>query len=202
MYSAKMACQPKDNEHNALNSECLFDFVVANNDDTPSQHANGNDKETNSENRKSDEIFAKFFQNSDPRTFVQYIHSWLPKLRDAACPMSYKHLMLLLLEPPRNLQRVQREMKKWVQSNYSDNVIQMGSPGVLSKTSVTSGSLLRAEIRMLRNLMEPLREDRRKMSIYWRETGEPDAREMRRQLNIAMEIIGGFERDTVTGKYP
>ncbi|KAL2007876.1 hypothetical protein VTN00DRAFT_7858 [Thermoascus crustaceus] len=141
-----MACQPKENEHNAPNSEYLFDFVFAHDDGTPPQHVNSNNKETNSEN------------------------------------------LLLLLEPPRNFRRVQREMKKWVWSQYSDNLIQMGSPGVLSKTSVTNKSLLRAEIRMLRSLMEPLREDRMKMTIYWIDIGgPPDAHEMRRQLEIFIE---------------
>jgi len=49
--------------------------------------------------------------------------------------MSYKHLMLLLLETPENFQRVQTERAKWVYSRYPDRNIQKLHPVVVYKSN-------------------------------------------------------------------
>ncbi|KAL2218744.1 hypothetical protein M432DRAFT_639669 [Thermoascus aurantiacus ATCC 26904] len=100
--------------------------------------------------------------------------------------MSYKHLMLLLLETPENFQRVQTERAKWVYSRYPDRNIQKLHPVVVYKSNFTYETFLQAEIRILRDLVEPLREDWTSKPICLIDVEE-----------VSMEKIDEFEGDVL-----
>ncbi|OJD23207.1 hypothetical protein ACJ73_05442 [Blastomyces percursus] len=138
--------------------------------------------------------FGRYF---NPKAWMVHVPAMTGKLVKDATPGTFKHFLLLLLEPNETFAKAQHNVQTWLDERYSgrvvDNIPERGPYALW----VAEKQLLLGEIELLRKLVEPLREVGK--TIHWLEKNPP-CRNLytMRSLKKAYKIIVEFENETTT----
>ncbi|KLJ08834.1 hypothetical protein EMPG_15728 [Blastomyces silverae] len=137
--------------------------------------------------------FGRYF---NPKAWMVHVPAMTEKLVKDATPGTFKHFLLLLLEPDETFAKAQHNVQTWLDERYSgrvvDNIPERGPYALW----VAEKQLLLGEIELLRKLVEPLREEGK--TIHWLEKNPCRNLYTMRSLKKAYKIILEFENETTT----
>ncbi|OAS99872.1 uncharacterized protein BDCG_01459 [Blastomyces dermatitidis ER-3] len=137
--------------------------------------------------------FGRYFNS---KAWMVHVPAMAEKLVKDATPGTFKHFLLLLLEPDETFAKAQHSVQTWLDERYSgrgvDNIPERGPYALW----VAEKQLLLGEIELLRKLVEPLRDGGK--TIYWLEKNHCRHLYTMRSLKKAYKIIIEFENETTT----
>ncbi|KAJ5807812.1 hypothetical protein N7474_009081 [Penicillium riverlandense] len=159
-----------------------------------------------------------FWIGFDLSTFPQFIASWIPRLRHAALPGSYEQLLLLLYDDLAHYVQLQKSMADGIPNYltthrdrvlYEDRLRNVGRayewshpryrkpatlharrPSSLTRKNAEE-SLFFAELRMLRDLVAPVRDA--SLPVYWITLRKDRADDMEPEFAASQDIIARFK---------
>lgn len=141
---------------------------------------------------------AKFIQirrEFNPITWTKDTPTMVKYLRNDAVPGSFKHLLLLLLEPGASFMPMQVKMQRWFAERFSSRVYEPDDGHVGHSMRMLDRTQLVDELEVLRKLVRPLREG--KMEPRWIDKAYDETDDILKGLQKASRIIEEFEEDIV-----
>ncbi|PGH18628.1 hypothetical protein AJ79_00407 [Helicocarpus griseus UAMH5409] len=97
--------------------------------------------------------------NFNPKAWMVHVPNMTGKLVDGATPGSFRHFLLLLLEPDESFAQAQQQVQGWLNERYSRRLIHENPNDARCEVWATDKQQFMGEIEMLRKLVAPLRQE-------------------------------------------
>lgn len=143
--------------------------------------------------RKLLEMVTRVTEGFSPTSFVELLKSSIPKIRDGLFPGSYRHLLMLLFESPKNLHNTQVMAADGITDHYPYWEAANSSTGVGEEWRLLDQSIFKDEVRMLRKLVAPLREELTTKSVHWITSRRPNTGDKDVQFERSLRVIDDFK---------
>ncbi|OJD18925.1 hypothetical protein AJ78_01111 [Emergomyces pasteurianus Ep9510] len=133
-----------------------------------------------------EEKIKSFGCDFNPKAWMVHVPAMTEKIVKDATPGTFRHFLMLLLEPDETFAKAQHSVQNWLEERYPDRAVD----------NIPEKQLLLGEIELLRKLVEPLREEGK--AIHWVEKNPCKNTFTMRSLNKANKIIMEFENEAIT----
>lgn len=156
-------------------------------DDTPT-------KASECDVEKLVDMVTKATEGFSLKSFIDLRISSMAKIRAGLFPGSYQHLLLLLFESPEDLHSTQTRATDWIIEYYPHRKGAGSISGAdFDRHILLDQSIFRDEVRMLRKLVAPLREELTTKPVYWITSRRLDAGETAVQFEKSLKVIDEFK---------
>lgn len=138
----------------------------------------------------------RFGRDFNPKAWMAHVPAMTEVLVKGATPGTFKHFLMLLLEPDETFAKAQHSVQTWLNERYPGRVVDDIPKRGPYALWATDKQLLLGEIELLRKLVQPLREAGK--AIHWLEKNPCRNIFTMKSLKKAYKIIAEFENETTS----
>ncbi|PGH06892.1 hypothetical protein GX51_02137 [Blastomyces parvus] len=171
-----------------------FALVFSTGDTPPPSEAAAEEDFENAYFARLEQKIKNFERCFNPKAWMVHVPAMTEKLVKDATPGTFKHFLLLLLEPDETFAVAQHSVQSWLDERYPGRVVDDIPERGPYALWATEKQLLLGELELLRKLVEPLREEA--TTIHWLEKNPCRNVFTMRALKKAYKIIVEFENET------